>query len=345
MNKTRNRRNFIKTATVAGIGLGVISSKMILANPLSEDKKRIGIIGLDTSHVIAFTKEFNAPDAAEKLGGYKVVAAYPHGSSEIESSYSRIPKYTIQVKEMGVTIVNSINELLRLVDVVLLETNDGRLHLEQALPVLEAGKPMFIDKPMTASLSDAIVIFKKAKQYNVPVFSSSSLRYAGGAQAAANGEMGKIVGASTFGPASLEKTHPDLFWYGIHAVELLYTVMGIGCKNVVRAHTDRTDVVVGTWNDGRLGTVRGTRTRRYGYGGIAYGENGIITLGPAAGYKPLLIEIVKFFQTKIVPVNPNETLELLAFMEAADESKKLGGIPVSMDLIWERARKKANLYR
>ena len=226
MNKTRNRRNFIKTAAVAGIGLGVIKPKLVSANFLSDAKKRIGIIGLDTSHSIAFTKEFNAPDAGNELGGYKVVAAYPKGSSEIESSYSRIPKYTKQVKEMGVTIVNSIDELLKLVDVVLLETNDGRLHLEQALPVLKAGKTMFIDKPMTASLSDAIVIFNKAKQYKVPVFSSSSLRYMESAQAAANGEMGKIVGASTVGPASLEKTHPDLFWYGIHAVEILYTVMG-----------------------------------------------------------------------------------------------------------------------
>ena len=344
MNKTRNRRNFIKTAAVAGIGLGVIKPKLVSANFLSDAKKRIGIIGLDTSHSIAFTKEFNAPDAGNELGGYKVVAAYPKGSSEIESSYSRIPKYTKQVKEMGVTIVNSIDELLKLVDVVLLETNDGRLHLEQALPVLKAGKTMFIDKPMTASLSDAIVIFNKAKQYKVPVFSSSSLRYMESAQAAANGEMGKIVGASTVGPASLEKTHPDLFWYGIHAVEILYTVMGTGCTSVVRAHTDSTDVVVGIWKDGRLGTVRGTRSGKSGYSGMAFGENGNIKLGPYPGYKPLLIEIAKFFQTKIVPVNPDETLELLAFMEAADESKKLGGIPVNMDVIWERARKKANLY-
>ncbi len=343
MNKLSDRRSFIKTSAVAGIGLSMMKPGIVSAKLLSDTKKRIGIIGLDTSHSIAFTKEFNNPNADAELGGYKVVAAYPKGSSEIESSYKRIPAYTKQIKEMGVSIVNSIDELLELVDVVLLETNDGRLHLEQALPVLKAGKTMFIDKPMTASLSDAIVIFEKAKQYKVPVFSSSSLRYMESTQSAAAGDMGKIVGANTVGPASLEKTHPDLFWYGIHAVEMLYTVMGTGCTSVVRAHTDSTDVVIGTWDDGRLGTVRGTRSGKSGYGGMAYGENGNIKLGPYPGYKPLLIEIAKFFQTKIVPVSSDETLELLAFMEAADESRKLGGVPVKMDVIWERARKKANI--
>jgi len=343
MNKLPNRRSFIKTTAVAGIGLSVLKPGLVSANLLSGTKKRIGIIGLDTSHSIAFTKEFNNPNADAELGGYKVVAAYPKGSSEIESSYKRIPAYTKEIKEMGVSIVNSIDELLELVDVVLLETNDGRLHLEQALPVLKAGKTMFIDKPMTASLSDAIVIFEKAKQYKVPVFSSSSLRFLSNVQAVANGEIGNVLGATTFSPASLEKTHPDLFWYGIHGVEILYAVMGTGCKSVVRVHTDETDVVVGTWNDGRIGTFRGTRNGKHGYGGIAFGEKGSLDLGPYSSYKPLLIEIVKFFETKQIPVSPDETLELLAFMEAADESKRLGGIPVNMDVIWERARKKANL--
>ncbi len=342
MKETYNRRNFMKTTAAAGVGLTMANSSSIFGKSISAEKNKIGIIGLDTSHCIAFTKEFNAqnPDAA--LGGYKVVAAYPKGSSEIESSYSRIPKYTEEMKGMGVKIVSSIEELLKLVDVVLLETNDGRLHLEQALPVLKAGKTMFIDKPITASLSDAMIIFEKAKQYKVPVFSSSSLRYIVNAQLAANGEIGKIVGASTYSPASLEKTHPDLFWYGIHGVEVLYTVMGTGCKSVTRVFTEGTDVVVGVWEDGLIGTFRGTRTGKHGYGGTAFGEEGTLSLSPYPGYKPLLLEIVKFFQTGNVPVRQEDTLEILAFMEAADESKRLGGKQASLEVVWERAKAKAN---
>ena len=284
------------------------------------EQHRIGMIGLDTSHCIAFTKEFNAADAGPELGGYKVVAAYPKGSSTIESSYSRIPRYTKEMEAMGVKIVDSIDDLLKEVDVVLLETNDGRLHLEQALPVLKAGKTMFIDKPMTASLSDAIVIFEKAKQSSVPVFSSSSLRYLENAQKAAQGEIGKIVGATAYSPCKLEPTHPDLFWYGIHGVETLYTVMGTGCKKLSRVHTEGTDVVT------------------------AFGEEGIMELGPYSGYKPLLLEIVKFFQSGVAPIPAVETLEILAFMEAADESKRLNGATVDLDTIWDRAKEKANKY-
>ena len=98
-------------------------------------------------------------DAPLEFGGYKIVAAYPQGSLDIESSTSRIPGYIEEVKKRGVEIVDSIQELLEKVDVVLLETNDGRRHLEQAIPVLKAGKTMFIDKPITASLENSIAIF------------------------------------------------------------------------------------------------------------------------------------------------------------------------------------------
>jgi len=341
MNEKHTRRNFIKTTASGTLGFGLISSASMWAKAQSEEGKRIGMIGLDTSHCIAFTQEFNNTDAGPELVGYKVMAAYPKGSSDIESSYSRIPEYTKKIEELGVKIVDSIDDLLEVVDVVMLETNDGRLHLEQALPVLNAGKTMFIDKPMTASLSDAIIIFEKAKQLSVPIFSSSSLRYLENAQLAAKGEIGNIVGASTFSPCKLEPTHPDLFWYGIHGVETLYTVMGTGCKQVSRVHTQGTDVVTGIWEDGRVGTFRGTRTGKGGYGGTAFGETGIMELGPYQGYKPLLLEIVKFFQTGIVPVQAEETLEILAFMEAADQSKRQNGSTIDLNEIWYRAKNQA----
>ena len=336
-----NRRNFIKAAASASIGMSIMSNTSLFGQKITPDGKRIGIIGLDTSHSVAFTKEFNDPNADTELAGYRITAAYPKGSSDIESSYKRIPGYTEKVKEMGVQIVDSIEDLLKKVDVVLLETNDGRLHLEQALPVLRAGKTMFIDKPVTASLSDAITLFDEAEKYKVPLFSSSSLRFIDNAQAVVQGKVGKVTGASTYSPATIEKTHPDLFWYGIHGVELLFTVMGTGCKSVVCVSTEGTDVAVGVWEDDRIGTFRGTRTGKHNYGGTAFGENDNMLLGPYQGYKPMLLEIVNFFQTGKIPVSYKETLEILTFMEAADESKRMGGASVSLDVIWERAIKKA----
>jgi hypothetical protein len=294
---------------------------------------RVGIIGLDTSHVIAFTKILNDPKAAPDVAGCRVVAAYPKGSPDIESSASRIPGYTKQIQEMGVEIVDSIDELIARVDAVLLETNDGRPHLEQVLPVFKAGKPVFVDKPIAASLSDAVAIFEASKKYNVPVFSSSSLRFAKNTLAARNGEFGAITRCETTSPCSLEKTHPDLFWYGIHGVESLFTVMGTGCESVQRTSADGKIVVTGRWRGGRVGVFREDK----GYGGTATGDKGEGPVGSSDGYRPLLVEIIKFFRTGMPPVSAAETLEIYAFMEAADESKRQNGAEVSLDAVMKKA--------
>ena len=333
------RREFLQATAATGIGLGLASPFSLMAEIDPGEGKRIGIIGLDTSHSIAFTKEFNNPDAGPELGGYRIVAAYPQGSRDIDSSVKRIPGYTEEVKKMGVRIVDSIDELIKSVDLVLLETNDGRLHLEQAIPVLKARKKMFIDKPMTASLKDAIAIFNEAQKQQVMIFSCSSLRFMESAQAVAQGKFGRVTGAEVYSPATLEKTHPDLFWYGIHGVETLFTVMGPGCKKVTRFSTEGTDLVVGEWEDDRLGSFRGMRQGKPDYGGVVFAENGNPTLGPFQGYKSLMLEIVRFFNTGIPPVGKNETLEILAFMEAADESKRLGGVAVTIESMFERAKK------
>ena len=333
-----DRRKFIKQSAMAGAMLGLNSLPLGYNNEAADDLIRIGIIGLDTSHAPAFTEFFNSEKPEKTISGFKIVAAYPKGSEDIPSSVETIPKYTKQVEQMGVEIVDSIRKLLKKVDAVLLETNDGRPHLEQAREVIRAGKPLFIDKPLSASLADAVTIYKEAKEKNVAVFSVSSLRYLKNAQAVRHeNKIGKVLGADTFSPASLEPHHPDFFWYGIHGVEILYTVMGTGCDTVTRSHTDDTDFVVGRWKDGRIGTFRGARNGTHDYGGIAFGTEGNLTLGPFEGYDVMLIKIAEFFKTGKAPVEPAETLEIYGFMEAADESKRRGGQPVSVDEIMKNA--------
>ncbi len=305
--------------------------------------KRIGIIGLDTSHAIAFAKTFNADPPVAALAGMRVTVAYPHGSRDIEGSVSRIPGYTEEVQKLGVTVVDSLSALLEQVDYVLLETNDGRPHLEQALAVFQAGKPVFIDKPVAGTLDDAVCIYEAARHYKVPVFSSSSLRFMEDAQAARNGSCGKILGCDSFSPCALEKTHPDLFWYGIHGVEILYTVMGPGCQTVNRSSTPDADVVLGTWKEGRIGTFRGMRSGKSGYGGNVFGADKFLPLGNFKGYDPLVLAIGRFFQTGDTPVTVEETLEIYAFMEAADESRRQGGSSVSVPATLKKAQAAAQL--
>jgi hypothetical protein len=303
---------------------------------------RAGIIGLDTSHAIAFTKLLNAktPQPPE-LMGVRVVAAYPQGSKDIESSTKRVPELTQQVKDQGVEIVSSISDLLDKVDVVFLESNDGRPHLEQVLPCLEAGKPTFIDKPIAGTLADAIRIFEAAAKTRTPIFSSSSLRFGKNTQAVRQGSIGKVITADTRSPASLEPTHPDLFWYGIHGVESLFTTMGTGCLSVKRGTTDDGKIqVTGTWDGNRTGIFRESSDTRKGYAGTATSAEGkSAEVGGFDGYQPLLNQIIHFFRTGVAPVTPEETLEIYAFMEAADESKRRNGAEVSLAEVMAKAKK------
>lgn len=304
---------------------------------------RAGIIGLDTSHVAAFTGLLNNSKAGSPLAGIRVVAAYPGGSPDIPDSKNRLEGFTKTLREKyGVEIVPTIDELLKKVDVVLLESVDGRPHLEQVTPVLKAGKPVFIDKPMAGSLADAIRIFELAREHKVPVFSSSSLRFYPGIQAVRNDpKLGGIVGCLTHSPCSLEAHHPDLFWYGIHGVETLFAIMGPGCESVTRTHTKDTDVVTGVWKDGRVATFRGIRNASAPMGAVVFGTKAVLPAEmKGGGYEPLVVEIAKFFRTGQPPVSAEETLEVLAFMEAADESKRRGGAPVKLADVMAKARAK-----
>lgn len=292
---------------------------------------RLGIIGADTSHVPAFTAMLNSqPDAKDHVAGARVAAAYKGGSGDIESSASRVDQYTDEIRsKWGVEIVPDIDTLLSKVDAVLLTSVDGRVHLEQARLVIAARKPLFIDKPLASTLADAREIARLAKSAGVPWFSSSSLRFG---ELASSMKFPDATGAITWGPGPLEPHHAlDLSWYAIHPIELLYTLLGPGCESVTRTSSDTADVMVGRWKDGRLGTVRAIRPYSE-YGAVVFRGNAIIEAKPqgAGSYRPLVVEIVKFFETGKPPVSNEETLEIFAFMDAAQRSKQEGGIPVAL---------------
>jgi predicted dehydrogenase len=329
-----SRRSFIKKSSALGAAASLSTLPFSLFANQKANPIKIGIIGLDTSHSPAFTKLFNAENPRPELAGFKVTAAYPYGSRDIKSSTDRITGYIAQVKELGVEICDSIEAMLEKVDVVLLETNDGKPRLAQARKVIQAKKPFFIDKPVAASFEDTKMIYQEAAENQVPIFSASSLRYMSNAQAVRHeGKIGKVLGCDAFSPATIEAGHPDLFWYGIHGVEILFTVMGPGCESVSRVNTPDADVVIGKWKDGRIGTFRGMRTGKHEYGGTAFGSEGNLVLGKYEGYEPLAVKIAEFFKSKVSPVDSAETLEIYAFMEAADESKRQGGEAVRIGLV------------
>lgn len=304
-------------AATSSLGIALAGTTSSAKNIGNAGEIPIGIIGLDTSHCIAFTKYINGQD-----NGFKVVAAYTTFSKDIASSYDRVDGFTQQMKESGIQIVETIEQLLELVDCILLETVDGRLHLKQAEQVFKSGKPIFIDKPVAASLKEVVMIYEAAKKFKVNTFSTSGTRYMSQAQAVRNGSIGEVFGANTFSPISYEPSHSDLFWYGIHGVELLFTVMGQGCTRVRRVRTSKYDYAIGEWEDGKIGTFCGIAQGEKGYGGQAFGTTKLTDLGQWEGYEAMIDVVLQYFRTKEASVDPSETLEIYAFMEAAKVSSE-----------------------
>ncbi len=291
---------------------------------------RLGIVGADTSHVTAFTRILNDEASPDHVPGGRVVAAYKGGSPDIEDSASRADGFADELRDRWkVRFYATIPELCSHVDAVLLESVDGRVHLAQARSIIAAHKPLFIDKPLASTLEDAREIARLAAAAGVPWFSASSLRFGEIAQTM---KFADATGVETWGPGPLELHHRlDLSWYAIHPIELLYSLMGPGCEEVTRIAAPDADVVVGRWKDGRLGSVRALRP--YGpYGAVVFRPKGIVASPPhpAEGYGPLLVEVVKFFETGQPPVPNGETLEIFAFLDAAQRSKDEGGRPMRL---------------
>lgn len=337
MLRKTGRRSFITSMSTYGIGLSLLPSGLSVPAVKPAAGKRIGIIGLDTSQVTMMLSHINnipgngydvvQPVVNDKYAGYKVVAAYPFGSRTIKSSVDQIPLYIRRMNENNITVTQSIEELLRMVDAVMLMTFDGHPRVQQAIQVMKAGKPLFINKPFAGSLGDVIRIMDFSKKSGVPFFSSSPTRYLPGAQAARKGEIGEVTGADCYSRAPLEPSHPDFFWYGIHGIEILFTIMGKDCQTVQRISNADTDIVVGTWANSAIGTYRGIRKGFATHSGTAFGAKAILPAGSFndTGHLPLVNDILQFFQTGISPVSAEETLAIHLFMEAADESKRLGG--------------------
>jgi hypothetical protein len=292
---------------------------------------RIGIIGTDTSHAMVFTQILNDESSPDHVPGGRVVAAYKGGSPDVESSATRVDKFAEELRtKWKVQFYGSIPELCRNVDAVLLESVDGRVHLEQARAVIAAHKRLFIDKPLASTLEDAREIARVAREADVPWFSASSLRFG---EIAETMKFADATGVTTWGPGPLEAHHAlDLSWYAIHPIELLYTLMGPGCEEVSRTFTPDADVMVGRWKDGRIGTVRALRP--YGpFGAVVFRPKQQVVESPphaTDSYRPLLVEVMKFFETGQPPVSNQETLEIFAFMDAAQRSKDEGGKPMRL---------------
>ncbi len=258
---------------------------------------------------------------SQGLASWPPIQAVPRSSRSAATAWQR--------NGFGVKIVERIEDLPPQVDAILLESVDGRQHLEQ-FRLLATGKPVYVDKPLACSVADAREIISLAQRTQTPLMSCSSLRYAAGIADLVSADMA-VLSAEAFGPAPILSDYPGLYWYGVHAAEILFTLLGAGCERVRCVSVEATDVAVGEWDAARVGVLRGTRLERGDFGCVAHTAAGTLC-GLAAARPPyyalLLQRVVEFFQTGVEPISAAEMFGVIAFLEAAEVSKVRGGAEV-----------------
>ena len=288
---------------------------------------KVGMVGLDTSHVSAFVKLLNNPTDEFHVPGARIVKAFPGGSDKFSLSYKRVEGFTNELREKGIEIVDSIEALAGL-DAYFLESSDGDQHLEQFKALAEFGKPVYIDKPLACSYDDAKAIVEIAKAKNVPLMSCSSIRYALGINDLRKEEDTQVFACQAFGPMNLLEDYRDYFWYGIHSTEIVFAMLGKGCESVQVIPTEHADLLFGRWADGRIGSILGNRNGVWEFGCTITTDKHqrqAVASGAVPYYTMLLKEVVPFFQTGKSPLDIEETLDIIAFLEAASRSRAAGG--------------------
>jgi predicted dehydrogenase len=293
------------------------------------------MVDFDSSHCVEFTRRINhvGISADQWVDGGQVVVGCA-GTSQL--SPERVPGFTEEMRQLGVPLVEDPLRMIGQIDAVMIESVDGSVHWERAKPFIEAGITCFVDKPFTCSLSEAKAMVQLAERRRVPLFSSSALRYAPELvefvlqSHAPDSATGAILGAMTYGPSPTRARNPGLFHYGLHATEALFALMGDGCEEVQcmrdggEPGSDElgTDVVVGRWRAGRVGSVRGIRSGHRSFGFVAFCQKAVchVTMDMQFVYRELLKRVLRFFDTGEPPVAPEETLRIIAFIEAARAS-------------------------
>ncbi|MDR6551720.1 Gfo/Idh/MocA family oxidoreductase [Paenibacillus qinlingensis] len=296
---------------------------------MSERRMKIGLIGLDTGHVVSTASLFHSAGQEWHVPGAQVTVACADTNPDF-FNYHRTAAYTKTLQEnYGVQIVDTLEEVARECDVIFLSSIDARAHHRQFLEIAEFRKPVVVEKPLALLYEDAVHMVEIAEANAVPLFCCSSLRYAEAFVRGIQDETGgRILGADVSGPLPIEPQLPGMFWYGVHVTELLFASLGTGCKRVNATMNELHEVIVGEWEDGRIGSVRGNRYGNSLYSAVLFREQRAqwidVRSHPRPDFSNFLEKVIDMVRSGKSPVSPEEMLSVIRFMEASNESRLSG---------------------
>lgn len=301
------------------------------------DALKIGLVGLDSSHCVEYARLLHDAAHPQHVSGARIVAAYAGGSPDWPLSITRVAGFQEQMKnEFGVPTYDSIEEVTPQADAIMILSVDGRVHLDQFEIVARSGKPVYIDKPLSVTIAGAAQILAIAESTGTRIFSSSVWRYSRGLNEAMAELDGSCRHAHLHGQWPIEDGLHGWFYYGIHQVEMLYAAMGTGCLRVACTRDGDVEIITGFWPDGRIGTIATNHSESRPFGGWLLGEksSALVEVKDTKydRYHAFLNSALEFFRGAEALVSTTETLETIAFMEAASQSAVRSGIPLEIKL-------------
>ncbi len=286
---------------------------------------KIAVIGLDTSHSVSYPALMQGPKRI--ISGMKVETCFPFLTPF--TTKKTLAERSEKLAALGVKVTENWDEALDGCDAVMLEINDGSFHLEYFKKVAALGKPVFLDKPLAATLADGRAIMRLARKHQTRVWSSSSIPFTAEFEKVPK-EVPEVRLAHMFGPLGIAPAGDSLIWYGVHVVESIQRLMGPGALNVRAIETPYSIAGIISYADDRQALMETVKKTGY-YGGRA---QGFLSGGEQKIYsfvcdnskpkKNFMQAIKSFFQGGPAPVSMASTFEGLAIMAAARKSIETG---------------------
>ena len=284
----------------------------------------IGIIGSDNSHALAFAKLANIDRV---LGDRcRVVGIW---GAEAERTQEVAHEGGIQ------TIVAKPVELLDTVDLAVVVDRHGDLHTGHALPFLERGIPVYVDKPFAIALDDCRRMLAAAQRSGAAVASFSALRYAPATNlvAAEIEQIGEIKAAHFAGPCDFESSYGGPFFYATHVAEVSLRLVGEDIVTVSAKRHGKSVVVTVRWESGAIGTYSLLGDAAYHFHATLFGSKGMIAselLGGDSAYAEALDRMVQMAETGNQPLTADQLLLPIAIIHAIQSSLANQGAGISL---------------
>lgn len=269
---------------------------------------RIGIVGSDNSHAIAYSKLTNI----DRCVGDRAQVTTIWGEDEAR---------TAEVAEKGniPEIVTSLHKLVDQVDAAIVVDRHGDLHAEHALPFLLEGKPVFVDKPFAIDLADCRRMLNAAKQARAAITSLSSLSVSPDTVAMRAEQLGTIRLGQFAGPCDFGSEYGGAYFYATHLIELALTLIGEKVSGLQANRAGNTVVVNAIWNNDAIGTLGYFKDAKYHFHASMFGTDGManseIRVGDS-GYTEALKVAVDMFETGKNPISNRRLLLPIVMTEA-----------------------------